>query len=159
MKRRKALAATTVLLIGFIFPAVGFGEQCIKIKGESYTNSLSEGETMGSAYLLGTRGLNLRCGVRGVLQGVNADGTLIFKHTVVCADHTVFILDTRTVVQPEEDCQAVGLPGIIGRFEETSTMVGVDGPYNNWSGTALITGTIACGWNQMNIKADICGPK
>jgi hypothetical protein len=158
MKKRQNLAAMFVLFMGFFFPTVGFGEQCIKLRGECYTNSLNDMETMGSAHLQGNKGLNLRCGVQGMLQGVAEDGSYIFKHTVVCADHSVFILDTRTVIQVEEDCQAVGLPGIIGSFEESSTMVGVDGPYNNWKGTALISGSIACGWNHMTIKADICGP-
>lgn len=158
MKKTMTLALSTILFIGVFSPTAGFGEQCIKIKGDSYTNNLSDVESLGSAHLVGNKGLDLRCGIHGILQGVDQDGTLIFKHTVVCADHSVFILNTRTVVQVEDDCQAVGLPGVIGSFEESSTLVGVDGPYNNWSGTALISGSIACGWNHMTIKAGICGP-
>ncbi|KIH77902.1 hypothetical protein SAMN05660860_02456 [Geoalkalibacter ferrihydriticus] len=158
MKEKLLLILSTVLLLGFLSPTLGLATECLTLRGQAYTNSLSEVTTMGSARLKGIKGVDLRCGLQGALQGINQDdGSLYFKHTVVCDDHTVFILDSHTVMQVEGDCQAQGRPGIIAGFEESSSMVGVDGPFAGWAGTAWISGRAECGWNRMEVKAEICG--
>jgi len=159
MKKRSLAATSAVLLFGLLGPTPGSDAACIDLKGEARTNSLGTMMTLGSAQLQGNRGLKLRCGVHGVLQGFNAeDGSLHFQHTIACDDHSVFILDSHTQIKVENDCQAQGMAGSIASFEETSAMVGVDGPYADWTGTAWMSGRIDCGWNHMKITGRICSP-
>ncbi|MDO3378772.1 hypothetical protein [Geoalkalibacter halelectricus] len=159
MKNNLFTTAAAIVLLGLFTPAAGLASTCIDFKGESSTNSLSGVMTLGSAQLQGNRGFRLRCGVQGVLQGFNEqDGSLYFRHTVACDDHTLFILDSHTHIKVDGDCQDQGLSGITGSFTEKSTMVGVDGPYTGWTGTARMTGKIDCEWNRMQISGKICAP-
>jgi hypothetical protein len=126
----------------------------ITIQGNAQTSNLDSTRTLGSANIqlkiaLGPL-IQLQCGILGVLQGQNSDGTLLFQHTVTCNDRSIFALTTHTVISKTADC-TLPARGIVGTFHEDSSLVGLAGPYAGGTGQVTIDGAINCGFNTMTI--------
>jgi hypothetical protein len=142
------------LFVGVLASIAGAAQPTgVTVQGEGQTSNLSQTMTLGSASmrLKIARGpeVTLQCGIVGVLQGQNPDGSLRFQETVACDDRSIFTLSTRTVISPSGVC-ANG-QGIVGTFHEDSILTGIAGPYLGATGQLSIDGTIDCGFNKLSI--------
>jgi hypothetical protein len=160
MKILTAAAVISMCVASLAWSSVARAQTVLTVTGDATTNSLNQTTTLGSAELRvkgnGVGTVKLTCGILGQLQGQNADGSLIFRHTLACDDHSVFVLMTHTVITVQSQC--TGRPGVVGTFHEDSTLQGADGPYFGSTGTISIDGTINCGFNDMKISGSVTRP-
>ena len=159
-KKRATVAAALICLASWGGSSAVRAQTVLSVTGNASTNSLDQTTTLGSAELRlqgkGVGTVKLVCGILGQIQALNPDGSRIFRHTVACDDHSLFILTTHTVITPQGGCP-VGL-GIVGTFHEDSTVTGVVGPFSGSTGKLRIDGTINCGFNEMNITGSMTRP-
>ena len=159
MKTLKITAAV-VCLAALGWHSISNAQTVYAVTGNVSTNSLDQNTTLGSVQLKlkspAAQGAKFDCGLIGQLQSVNADGSLAFRHTVACDDHSLFVLMTRTEISVQNAC--VTRPGVVGTFRETSTIQGVDGPFAGSSGQLTIQGTINCGFNDMELTGSLTLP-
>jgi hypothetical protein len=150
----KNISKIIALFVGALACVVGAQPTGVTVQGEAQTSNLSQTTTLGSANirLKIARGpeIKLQCGILGLLQGQNMDGSLRFQETVACDDRSIFTLNTRTVISPSGAC-ANG-QGIVGTFHEDSVLTGIAGPYLGATGQLSINGTIDCGFNKLSIE-------
>jgi len=159
MKSAKLIALSLLSSsVAFAAPNLRSGEY--RVTGDITLNSLNQTTTLGSGgFKLQAKGgqVKLECGILGNLVGYNQDGSLNFRHTLACDDHSVFVLNTHTVVTPQSTCPA--RPGaIVGTFHEESDILGVDGPFAGSSGLVSIDGSINCGFNDMQARGTLTLP-
>jgi hypothetical protein len=154
------VAAALMCLAAFGWHSISNAQTVYAVTGNVSTNSLDQNTTLGSVQLKlkspGVQSAKFDCGLLGQLQSVNADGSLAFRHTIACDDHSLFVLMTRTEISVQNAC--VARPGIVGTFRETSIIQGLDGPFAGSSGEVTIQGTINCGFNDMELTGSLTRP-
>ena len=138
------LIVSFFLLISSSWATAG-SDDCIKIKGKAWTNSIDEYTTVGFVRLKSKKSgqIKYKCGLLGDTDPtsieVNGDGSMSLKihHTIVCKDHSQMALVTSaTVTWDPPPAEGSGF------IRETSSIFVVRGPYAGWSGEAVISGTI-----------------
>jgi hypothetical protein len=162
MALKKLTAAVSMCLAALVSTSVAAApDPTLSITGDGSTNSLNATTTLGSVELKvkgngpGSSSVKLVCGILGQLQSQLSPVTLQFQHTVVCDDHSVFVLSTTTTITPQSFCPT---GGVVGTFTETSNLTGIAGPFAGVTGTLNTTGTLNCGFNELTITGTATRP-
>jgi hypothetical protein len=158
----KKVTATVISMCFAALASTAAAAATLTVTGEGATNSQPDATTLGSIELKvkgngpGSSSVKLVCGIRGQIVGQLSPTTLQFLHTVVCDDHSQFLLETTTTVTPQGPCPSG--PGFVGTFTETSAVAGVAGPFADVTGTLNTNGTINCAFNDFTTTGTLTRP-
>ncbi len=95
-------AVAVICFASLTWSSASHAQTVLSVTGDARMNSLDGATTLGSAELRfkgqGSETVKLVCGIRGQVLAQTGANSFTFRHTVACADHSVFVLETTALL-------------------------------------------------------------